>query len=57
MTYVDGKCSPVIGQNLFYAGMRYSSATFAAAMCNLLPALTFLLAWILRYVHIRTNNL
>ncbi|GER33080.1 nodulin MtN21 /EamA-like transporter family protein [Striga asiatica] len=39
---------PIIGQNMFYAGMRYSSATFAAAMCNLLPALTFVVAWILR---------
>lgn len=42
-------CSPVIGQNLFYAGMKYTSATFTAAMCNVLPALTFLMAWILRY--------
>ncbi|KAL3635543.1 hypothetical protein CASFOL_020090 [Castilleja foliolosa] len=45
---------PVIGQNMFYAGMKYSSATFASAMCNLIPALTFLLAWILR---IETVNL
>ncbi|KAL3652671.1 hypothetical protein CASFOL_002352 [Castilleja foliolosa] len=29
---------PVIGQNMFYAGMKYSSATFASAMCNLIPA-------------------
>ncbi|GFQ07409.1 wat1-related protein at2g39510 [Phtheirospermum japonicum] len=40
--------SPVIVQNMFYAGMRYSSATFAFAMCTLIPALTFVLAWILR---------
>ncbi|GFP99296.1 wat1-related protein at2g39510 [Phtheirospermum japonicum] len=45
---------PVIGQNMFYAGMKYSSATFASAMCNLIPALTFVLAWILR---IETVNL
>ncbi|KAL3635551.1 hypothetical protein CASFOL_020098 [Castilleja foliolosa] len=42
------KIIPVIGQNMFYAGLKYSSATFTAAMCNLLPALTFLIAWILR---------
>ncbi|GFP85802.1 wat1-related protein at2g39510 [Phtheirospermum japonicum] len=43
-----GKLSPVIGQNMFYAGMKYSSATFTSAMCNLISALTFVLAWILR---------
>ncbi|KAG8374943.1 hypothetical protein BUALT_Bualt10G0048100 [Buddleja alternifolia] len=40
--------SPVFGQNLFYAGMNYTTATVTSAMCNLIPALTFLLAWILR---------
>ncbi|KAF3637701.1 putative vacuolar protein sorting-associated protein 27-like [Capsicum annuum] len=39
---------PVIDQNLYYAGMKYTTATFATAMCNILPAITFLLAWILR---------
>ncbi|CAN4090121.1 unnamed protein product [Withania somnifera] len=39
---------PVIDQNLYYAGMKYTTATFATAMCNVLPAITFLLAWILR---------
>ncbi|MCD9642617.1 hypothetical protein HAX54_029500 [Datura stramonium] len=28
--------------------MKYTTATFATAMCNVLPAITFLLAWILR---------
>ncbi|CAK9137938.1 unnamed protein product [Ilex paraguariensis] len=39
---------PVIDQNLFYAGMKYTTATFASAMGNILPAITFLMAWILR---------
>ncbi|KAK4373571.1 hypothetical protein RND71_008955 [Anisodus tanguticus] len=39
---------PVIDQNLYYVGMKYTTATFATAMCNVLPAITFLLAWILR---------
>lgn len=38
-----------IDQNLFYAGMQYTTATFATALCNILPAITFVLAWILRY--------
>ncbi|KAL0297642.1 UNVERIFIED_CONTAM: WAT1-related protein [Sesamum radiatum] len=38
---------PVIDQNLYYAGMTYTTATFASAMCNVLPAITFLLAWAL----------
>ncbi|KAK6158188.1 hypothetical protein DH2020_005502 [Rehmannia glutinosa] len=49
--------SPVIGQNMFYAGMKYSSATFAAAMCNLLPALTFLMAWILRIEKVNLKSI
>ncbi|XP_016434443.2 WAT1-related protein At2g39510-like [Nicotiana tabacum] len=43
-----GLLEPVIDQNLYYAGMKYTTATFATAMCNVLPAITFLLAWILR---------
>ncbi|KAA3463845.1 WAT1-related protein [Gossypium australe] len=39
---------PVIDQNLYYVGMKYTTATFAAAMYNILPAITFLMAWILR---------
>ncbi|KAL0408222.1 UNVERIFIED_CONTAM: WAT1-related protein [Sesamum radiatum] len=38
---------PVIDQNLYYAGMKYTTATFASAMCNVLPAITFLIAWAL----------
>ncbi|XP_060186654.1 WAT1-related protein At2g39510-like [Lycium barbarum] len=43
-----GLLEPVIDQNLYYAGMKYTTATFTTAMCNVLPAITFLLAWILR---------
>ncbi|KAI4364137.1 hypothetical protein MLD38_020268 [Melastoma candidum] len=32
---------PVIDQNLSYLGMKNNTATFAAAMCNILPAITF----------------
>ncbi|KAL7150348.1 hypothetical protein ABFS83_05G106200 [Erythranthe nasuta] len=39
---------PVIDQNLYYMGMKHTTATFSTAMCNILPAITFLLAWALR---------
>ncbi|GMJ03072.1 Usually multiple acids move in and out Transporters 12 [Hibiscus trionum] len=43
-----GLLEPVIDQNLYYVGMKYTTATFAAAMYNILPAITFLMAWIFR---------
>ncbi|KAE8730449.1 WAT1-related protein [Hibiscus syriacus] len=43
-----GFLDPVIDQNLYYLGMKYTTATFATAMYNILPAITFVMAWILR---------
>ncbi|CAD5313407.1 unnamed protein product [Arabidopsis thaliana] len=39
---------PVLDQNLYYVGMTYTSATFASATANVLPAITFVLAIIFR---------
>ncbi|KAL0360229.1 UNVERIFIED_CONTAM: WAT1-related protein [Sesamum radiatum] len=39
---------PVLDQNLYYVGMQYTSATFASAMVNVLPAITFIMAVIFR---------
>ncbi|KAK2969884.1 hypothetical protein RJ640_027867 [Escallonia rubra] len=39
---------PVIDQNLYYVGMKDTSATFAAATVNVLPALTFIMALMFR---------
>ncbi|KAL0359656.1 UNVERIFIED_CONTAM: WAT1-related protein [Sesamum angustifolium] len=39
---------PVIDQNLYYAGLKFTSPTFAIAMANMLPAMTFLMAIICR---------
>lgn len=39
---------PVIDQNLYFLGMKYTTATFAAAMANVLPAITFVMAWCFR---------
>ncbi|KAI5575064.1 hypothetical protein POPTR_010G209200v4 [Populus trichocarpa] len=43
-----GLLEPTIDQNLYYTGMKYTTATFASAMCNILPAFAFLMAWALR---------
>ncbi|XP_050209194.1 WAT1-related protein At2g39510 [Mercurialis annua] len=43
-----GLLEPTIDQNLYYTGMKYTTATFASALCNVLPAFAFLMAWILR---------
>ncbi|KAG0489565.1 hypothetical protein HPP92_006428 [Vanilla planifolia] len=39
---------PVIDQNLYYAGLQFTSPTFASAMCNVMPAVTFLMAVLCR---------
>ncbi|KAK8647456.1 hypothetical protein V6N13_121194 [Hibiscus sabdariffa] len=43
-----GLLEPTIDQNLYYTGMKYTTATFTAAMSNVLPAFSFLLAWIFK---------
>lgn len=39
---------PVLDQNMYYLGMQYTSATFASATVNILPAITFIMAVIFR---------
>ncbi|XP_057970978.1 WAT1-related protein At5g07050-like [Malania oleifera] len=39
-----GLLGPVIDQNLYYAGLKFTSPTFSCAMSNMLPAMTFLMA-------------
>ncbi|CAL0310426.1 unnamed protein product [Lupinus luteus] len=48
---------PVIDQNLYFLGMKYTTATFAAAMTNMLPAITFLMACIIRIEKINIKNI
>ncbi|GLT47092.1 hypothetical protein SLA2020_208120 [Shorea laevis] len=43
-----GFLEPVIDQNLYYQGMKYTSATLASATANAVPAITFVLALIFR---------
>ncbi|KAF9688811.1 hypothetical protein SADUNF_Sadunf01G0026900 [Salix dunnii] len=39
---------PVIDQNFYYAGLKFTSPTFSCAMSNMLPAMTFVMAVIFR---------
>ncbi|CAL5407375.1 unnamed protein product [Camellia sinensis] len=52
-----GLLEPVIDVNLFYTGMKYTTATFATAMYNIVPAITFLMAWILSGIHVQVIQL
>nr|CAD1822431.1 unnamed protein product [Ananas comosus var. bracteatus] len=47
---------PVLDQNLYYLGMKKTSAAFTAAMSNLLPAITFVMAWVLRLERVSWNE-
>ncbi|CAJ1968362.1 unnamed protein product [Sphenostylis stenocarpa] len=48
---------PVIDQNLYFLGMKYTTATFAVTMTNMLPAITFIFACILRLENIKIRNI
>ncbi|KAK4794065.1 hypothetical protein SAY86_012059 [Trapa natans] len=46
--FVLGLLGPVIDQNLYYAGLKFTSPTFSCAMSNMLPAMTFVMAVLCR---------
>ncbi|VFQ63798.1 unnamed protein product [Cuscuta campestris] len=48
---------PVIDQNMYFIGMKYTTATFAASMSNILPALTFVMACIFRLEKVRVKSI
>ncbi|KAF5740312.1 WAT1-related protein [Tripterygium wilfordii] len=43
-----GFLEPVLDQNLYYLGLKYTSASFTSAVVNVLPAITFIMALIFR---------
>uniref|UniRef100_A0A5B6YMU3 WAT1-related protein n=1 Tax=Davidia involucrata TaxID=16924 RepID=A0A5B6YMU3_DAVIN len=43
-----GLLGPVIDQNFYYAGLKFTSPTFSCAMSNMLPAMTFVMAVLCR---------
>ncbi|KAI3474063.1 hypothetical protein Pfo_028851 [Paulownia fortunei] len=48
---------PVIDQNLYFLGMKYTTATFAAAMSNVLPAITFVIACFFRLEKVKLMSI
>ncbi|KAK9271098.1 hypothetical protein L1049_026687 [Liquidambar formosana] len=48
---------PVIDQNLYYVGMKYTTATFASATVNILPAITFIMAVIFRLETVKIKKI
>ncbi|EMS60728.1 Auxin-induced protein 5NG4 [Triticum urartu] len=48
---------PVLDQNLYFMGAKLTSAGFATALLNTLPAVTFVLALILRMEKVRLRSL
>ncbi|WOK95956.1 WAT1-related protein [Canna indica] len=53
--FILGLLGPVLDQNFYYAGLKFTSPTFSCAMSNMLPAMTFVLAVIFRMekVHLK----
>uniref|UniRef100_A0ACD5Y9I6 Uncharacterized protein n=1 Tax=Avena sativa TaxID=4498 RepID=A0ACD5Y9I6_AVESA len=49
LSFICGLCGGSLAQNLYISGMKLTSATFASAMTNLIPAITFVLAVLFRY--------
>ncbi|KAJ9539999.1 hypothetical protein OSB04_026505 [Centaurea solstitialis] len=48
---------PVMDQILYYTGMKHTTVTYATAMCNILPAMTFFMAWIFRLEKVNIRRL
>ncbi|XP_054778018.1 WAT1-related protein At5g07050-like [Prosopis cineraria] len=46
--FVLGLLGPVIDQNLYYAGLKFTSPTYSCAISNMLPAMTFVMAVLCR---------
>ncbi|KAK4392547.1 WAT1-related protein [Sesamum angolense] len=46
--FVLGLLGPVIDQNFYYLGLKFTSPTFSCAMSNMLPAMTFVMAVLCR---------
>ncbi|KAL2232963.1 WAT1-related protein At5g07050-like [Sesamum indicum] len=55
--FVLGLLGPVIDQNLYYAGLKFTSPTFSCAMSNMLPAMTFVMAVICRMEKVNLKKL
>ncbi|KAM7271594.1 hypothetical protein ACFE04_030808 [Oxalis oulophora] len=52
-----GILGPVIDQNFYYAGLKFTSPTFSCAMSNMLPAMTFFIAFLCRMEKLNMKKL
>ncbi|KAK8681752.1 hypothetical protein V6N13_054154 [Hibiscus sabdariffa] len=48
---------PVLDQNLYYLGMKLTTATYSSAFVNMLPAVTFILAMIFRLEKVNVKKI
>ncbi|KAK8704322.1 hypothetical protein V6N13_047949 [Hibiscus sabdariffa] len=52
-----GFLEPVLDQNLYYLGMKLTTATYSSAFVNMLPAVTFILAMIFRLEKVNVKKI
>ncbi|XP_057853594.2 WAT1-related protein At5g07050 isoform X1 [Cryptomeria japonica] len=50
-------CRPVLDQNFYYLGLKFTSPTFGGAMNNLVPATTFVIALIFRMERVKIREI
>jgi drug/metabolite transporter (DMT)-like permease len=55
--FVLGLLGPVLDQNFYYLGLKLTTPTFACALSNLLPAMTFVMALIFRMEKVNIKNI
>ncbi|KAK8572347.1 hypothetical protein V6N13_047951 [Hibiscus sabdariffa] len=52
-----GFLEPVLDQNIYYVGMKLTTATYASAFVNMVPAATFVLAMIFRLEKVNVKKI
>ncbi|CAN6480263.1 unnamed protein product [Victoria cruziana] len=55
--FLLGLIGITINQNLYFAGLSYTSSTFASATCNMIPVATFILAFIFGMEDVDIRNI
>jgi drug/metabolite transporter (DMT)-like permease len=55
--FMLGLLGPVIDQNFYYAGLKFTSPTFSCTMSNMLPAMTFVIAVLCRVEKLNMKKL
>eukprot|EP00253_Pinus_taeda_P035078 PITA_35078 len=55
--FVLGLLGPVIDQNFYYLGLKLTSTTYASALSNVLPCMTFVIAVLFRMERVNIRNI